>query len=135
MARKMNTFPIASVVLIAVAVATAGCESRPTGVIQLPVAPAREQTAFIAPPPSNGSPPVATNECRQGRGSYRLGAGDKIRVVVLQDSEFSGDYEVNGMGAISVRVLGPIQVVGSRVSLAMALSNSKSCSRSILSFS
>jgi len=30
----------------------------------------------------------------------------------LQDSEFSGDYEVNGMGAISVRVLGPIQVVG-----------------------
>ena len=111
LARRMNLFPIASAVLIA-AVATAGCESRPTGITQLPVAPSREQTALMAPPPSNGPPPVATNECRQGRGSYRLGAGDKIRVVVMQDTEFSGDYEVNGTGSISVRVLGPIQVVG-----------------------
>jgi protein involved in polysaccharide export with SLBB domain len=111
LARKMNALPIASAVLIA-AVALAGCESRTTGITQLPVAPSREQTAFAAAPPSNGPPPVATNECRQGRGSYRLGAGDKIRVIVLQDTEFSGDYEVNGMGAISVRVLGPIQVVG-----------------------
>jgi len=30
----------------------------------------------------------------------------------MQDTEFSGDYEVNGTGSISVRVLGPIQVVG-----------------------
>ena len=118
--RKMNTLPIAlrrspklakALAALVVAVAAAGCD-HPTGITQLPVAPNREQTAFAAAPPSNGPPPVATNECRQGRGSYRLGAGDKIRVVVLQDSEFSGDYEVNGMGAISVRVLGPIQVVG-----------------------
>jgi protein involved in polysaccharide export with SLBB domain len=111
LARMMNSFPIASTVLIA-AMATAGCEGRPTGITQLPVAPNREQVAFAAPPPANGPPPVATNECRQGRGNYRLGAGDKIRVIVLQDTEFSGDYEVNGTGAISVRVLGPIQVVG-----------------------
>jgi protein involved in polysaccharide export with SLBB domain len=109
--RKINSFPIASAVLIA-AMATAGCEGRPTGITQLPVAPNREQVAFAAPPPSNGPPPMATNECRQGRGNYRLGAGDKIRVIAMQDTEFSGDYEVNGMGAISVRVLGPIQVVG-----------------------
>jgi len=118
--RKMNTLPIAlrrspklakALAALVVTVAAAGCD-HPTGITQLPVAPNREQTAFAAAPPSNGPPPVATNECRQGRGSYRLGAGDKIRVVVLQDSEFSGDYEVNGMGAISVRVLGPIQVVG-----------------------
>src|SRR5690349_2171067 len=51
LARSMNLFPIASAVLIA-AVATAGCESRPTGITQLPVAPSREQTAFMAPPPS-----------------------------------------------------------------------------------
>jgi protein involved in polysaccharide export with SLBB domain len=110
-ARKINSFPIASAVLIA-AMAMAGCEGRPTGITQLPVAPNREQVTFAAPPPSNGPPPMATNECRQGRGNYRLGAGDKIRVIVPQDPEFSGDYEVNGMGAISVRLLGPIQVVG-----------------------
>jgi protein involved in polysaccharide export with SLBB domain len=101
----------ASAALVAV-VTTAGCGTTTTGVTQLPVPPNREQTAFTAAPPSNGPPTVATNECKQGRGNYRLGAGDKIRVVVLQDSEFSGDYEVNATGAISVRVLGPIQVVG-----------------------
>jgi polysaccharide export outer membrane protein len=45
-------------------------------------------------------------------GDYRLGAGDKIRVVVLQDTEFSGDYEVNATGGISARMLGPVQVAG-----------------------
>jgi protein involved in polysaccharide export with SLBB domain len=101
----------ASAAFVAV-VTTAGCGTTTTGVTQLPVPPNREQTAFTAAPPSNGPPIGATNECKQGRGNYRLGAGDKIRVVVLQDSEFSGDYEVNATGAISVRVLGPIQVVG-----------------------
>ena len=119
--RKMNSLPIAprfstklakaSAAFVAV-VTTAGCGTTTTGVTQLPVPPNREQTAFTAAPPSNGPPAIATNECKQGRGNYRLGAGDKIRVVVLQDSEFSGDYEVNATGAISVRVLGPIQVVG-----------------------
>jgi len=107
----MSTLSTASVALVAL-VATAGCGSSNTGVIQLPVPPAREQTAFTSAPPSNGPPPVTTSECKQGRGNYRLGAGDKIRVIVLQDTEFSGDYEVNGMGSISVRVLGPMQVAG-----------------------
>jgi protein involved in polysaccharide export with SLBB domain len=101
----------ASAAFVAV-IAAAGCGGPNTGVTQLPVPPNREQTAFTATPPSNGPPAVATNECKQSRGNYRLGAGDKIRVVVLQDAEFSGDYEVNATGAISVRVLGPIQVVG-----------------------
>jgi polysaccharide export outer membrane protein len=119
--RKMNSLPIAplfstklakvSAAFVAV-VTAAGCGTTTTGVTQLPVPPNREQTAFMSAPPSNGPPTIATNECKQGRGNYRLGAGDKIRVIVLQDSEFSGDYEVNATGAISVRVLGPIQVVG-----------------------
>ena len=102
---------VSSVALLAL-MAITGCDTRTTGVTQLPVPPNRELTAFSAPPPANGPPMVATNECKQGRGNYRLGAGDKIRVIVLQDTEFSGDYEVNATGAISVRVLGPIQVVG-----------------------
>ena len=97
---------------VGLAISSAGCDSRTTGIAQLPVPPNREQTTFAAAPPSNGPPPVATSECKQGRGSYRLGAGDKVRVIVLQDTEFSGDYEVSGTGSISVRVLGPMQVVG-----------------------
>lgn len=118
---NLNTLPVAprilsklaraSAAFIAIA-ATVGCESRTTGITQLPVPPSREQTAFASAPPLNGPPAVMNNECRQGRGSYRLGVGDKIRVIALQDTEFSGDYEVTGTGSISPRAVGPIQVSG-----------------------
>lgn len=88
------------------------CGHRTTGVTQLPLPPDRDVTAFTSPPPKNGPPVQPNNDCKSGQGNYRLGAGDKIRVVVLQDTEFSGDYEVNATGGISARVLGPIQVVG-----------------------
>lgn len=37
---------------------------------------------------------------------YKLGAGDKVRAVVLADPEFSGEYEVDASGNISVRMIG-----------------------------
>lgn len=43
---------------------------------------------------------------------YKLGPGDKVRVVVLADPEFSGEYEVDASGNISVRMLGRMSVVG-----------------------
>jgi polysaccharide export outer membrane protein len=109
--RLLSKAARASVALAAI-FATVGCDSRTTGLIQLPVPPSREQAAFAASPPLNGPPAMMNNECRQGRGSYRLGVGDKIRVIALQDTEFSGDYEVTGTGSISVRAVGPVQVVG-----------------------
>ncbi len=75
----------ASAAFVAV-VATVGCETRTTGVTQLPVPPNREQMAFTSAAPFNGPPAIATNECKQGRGNYRLGSGDKIRVIVLLSS-------------------------------------------------
>jgi protein involved in polysaccharide export with SLBB domain len=43
---------------------------------------------------------------------YKLGAGDKIRVVVLADPEFSGEYEVDATGNISARMVGRLSVIG-----------------------
>lgn len=43
---------------------------------------------------------------------YKLGPGDKIRVAVLADPEFSGEYEVDTAGAISVRMIGRMSVTG-----------------------
>lgn len=43
---------------------------------------------------------------------YKLGPGDKIRVVVLADPEFSGEYEVDATGNIAVRMLGRMSVLG-----------------------
>jgi polysaccharide export outer membrane protein len=93
----------------------AACDSRTTGVWQLPAPPNRDVTSFNQNPPITGPAIGQTNDCKRADAGYRLGAGDKIRVVVLQDTEFSGDYEVNASGGISVRMLGPVQVVGKTV--------------------
>lgn len=104
-------WPAAAIAVTAI-VAVAGCGTRTTGVTQLPVPPDREAPNFTSPPPVNGPTFQSNAECKSGKGNYRLGAGDKVRVVVLQDTEFSGDYEVNASGGIAARMLGPIQVTG-----------------------
>jgi protein involved in polysaccharide export with SLBB domain len=43
---------------------------------------------------------------------YRVAPGDRIRVVVLSDSELSGEYEIDSAGMISPRMAGRVQVVG-----------------------
>ncbi len=45
-------------------------------------------------------------------GSYRLGAGDKVRVIVFGEDQLSGEFEVSGAGALAMPLLGEIQVVG-----------------------
>ncbi len=45
-------------------------------------------------------------------GEYRVAPGDKIRVVVLSDTELSGDYEVDSTGVIAPRMAGRVSVVG-----------------------
>jgi protein involved in polysaccharide export with SLBB domain len=90
----------------------AACDTRTTGVFQLPTPPSRDVASFTQSPPVTGPTLAGTNDCKQGSPGYRLGSGDRIRVIVLQDTEFSGDYEINAAGGISARMLGPIQVVG-----------------------
>ena len=43
---------------------------------------------------------------------YRVAPGDSIRVVVLSDTELSGEYEINSAGMISPRMAARVQVVG-----------------------
>lgn len=43
---------------------------------------------------------------------YRLGPGDKVRVVVLSDAELSGEYQVDGAGMISPRMVSRFSVTG-----------------------
>jgi polysaccharide export outer membrane protein len=47
---------------------------------------------------------------------YKLGAGDKLKVVVFGEEDASGEYEVDATGAISARLLGRIQVKGMTMS-------------------
>ena len=109
---KRRKFPVSVVVVLAM-VGLAACGDRTTGVTQLPVPPARDVVAFTSAPPANGPPDAPTNDCKKGGGgAYRLGAGDKIRVIVPADPDISSDYEVNSSGGITARRLGPVPVVG-----------------------
>jgi len=111
--RLLSARPVLGLLAVAALLAAAACDSRTTGVWQLPAPPQREVSSFAnQTPPINGPTIGQTSDCKKAGSGYRLGAGDKIRVVVLQDTEFSGDYEVNASGGISVRMLGPVQVVG-----------------------
>ena len=55
-------------------------------------------------------PSQATQTIRMGE--YRVAPGDKLRVVVLSDTELSGDYEVDSTGVISPRMATRVSVVG-----------------------
>lgn len=111
-ALKRSNLALSAVVVVAL-VGVAACNSTTTGVTQLPVPPSRDVVAFTSAPPANGPPDAPINDCKKGGGgTYRLGAGDKIRVIVPADPDISSDYEVNSSGAITARRLGPVPVVG-----------------------
>ena len=106
---RIFTSPVIAIVAL---LGLTACGDRTTGVTQLPVPPTRDVVAFTTAPPANGPPDAPTNDCKKGGGTYRLGAGDKIRVIVPADPDISSDYEVNSAGAITARRLGPVPVVG-----------------------
>jgi protein involved in polysaccharide export with SLBB domain len=111
-----KSLAVSAFVLVAM-LGIAGCTGSTTGVTQLPVPPAREVVGFTGAPPANGPPDSPTNDCKKGgSGPYRVGAGDKIRVIVPSDPDISSDYEVNSAGAITARRLGAVPVVGLSVS-------------------
>jgi protein involved in polysaccharide export with SLBB domain len=43
---------------------------------------------------------------------YRLGTGDEIKVTVFGEADLSGPFVVDGQGAITMSLIGPIEVRG-----------------------
>jgi polysaccharide export outer membrane protein len=61
-------------------------------------------------------PPISSGE-RYAEGAasddiYKLGAGDKIRVIVYNEPQLSGDFSVSSDGEISLPLIGNVQVGG-----------------------
>ena len=44
--------------------------------------------------------------------SYRLGTGDEIKVTVFGEADLSGPFVVDGQGAITMSLIGQVQVRG-----------------------
>jgi len=47
--------------------------------------------------------------------SYILGPGDRVRVIVFDEKDLSGDFDIDGRGQISVPLIGEIQAGGGTV--------------------
>jgi polysaccharide export outer membrane protein len=98
-ARLGRAFRSFLALLIGVVVATslAACDSSP------PAAPA---------PGPGAAPSTLTNV---GGLEYRLGVGDKVKVVVLGQSDLGGELEVDAGGKIVVALIGEVAAAGRSV--------------------
>ena len=47
--------------------------------------------------------------------AYTLGSGDRVRVTVFGEEELSGEFEVDGLGAISLPLIREVQAGGLRL--------------------
>lgn len=63
-----------------------------------------------------GPPPISTGERYVASVAfdeqYELGAGDKIRLVVFNEPQLSGEFSVGANGEISLPLIGNVQVAG-----------------------
>ena len=50
------------------------------------------------------------------RPEYSLGAGDKLKIVVFGHEDLSGQFEVDGTGAVSLPLVGTVRVGGKTIS-------------------
>ena len=58
------------------------------------------------------APPLPASEYGQANQPYTLGVGDKLRVNVYREPELSGEFSVNGTGAITMPLVGTVRARG-----------------------
>lgn len=63
------------------------------------------------PPPLPASS-IAGPSLGSVESTYRVGAGDQIRVTVYGEDDLSGEYTLDGAGAVSMPLLGQVQLAG-----------------------
>ncbi|NHK29482.1 polysaccharide export protein [Parvularcula flava] len=69
--------------------------------------------------PATAQPAVAAQDIgASDHGSlddYRLGSGDKLRVIVFEEEGLSGEFQVDGSGLVSMPLVGEIRAAGQTV--------------------
>jgi polysaccharide export outer membrane protein len=53
--------------------------------------------------------------------AYKLGTGDKVHVIIFNEPDLSGDFDVNDRGLIALPLIGNIEVQGKTLSEVQAL--------------
>ncbi|MEO0031227.1 MAG: hypothetical protein RIS94_985 [Pseudomonadota bacterium] len=58
------------------------------------------------------APPLSATEVARGLESYRLGAGDKLRITVYNEPALTGEYNVTSAGAVAFPLIGTVDAAG-----------------------
>jgi polysaccharide export outer membrane protein len=74
------------------------------------LAPAAAVAQTPPAPPANGAVDVATGDAEPL--AYRLGAGDKVRIIVFGEASLTGEFVVSGTGTVSLPLVGEIPAKG-----------------------
>lgn len=64
---------------------------------------------------ANELEPVAEAAALSAPSEYRLGPGDKLRVIVFDEAELTGDFSVSGAGIASLPLIGDVPAAGRSV--------------------
>lgn len=72
-------------------------------------------TVQTAPVTTIASEPQANLEPFDGVTGYRLGAGDKMRIIVFGEPDLSGEFFVDDAGSVDLPLIGDVQAGGSTV--------------------
>lgn len=79
------------------------------GIVTLAAALAMAAPAWAQQPANSAAVPQPTRADQElFEQTYRLGAGDVIRVAVFNEAELSGDFQIDGRGTISLPLIGEV---------------------------
>ena len=59
-----------------------------------------------------GAPPISSADVAVGLESYRLGAGDRVRVTVFNEPSLTGEYNITPGGALAFPLIGMVNAGG-----------------------
>jgi len=80
-----------------------------------PTIPVPPPARVMTPPPPVAAAMPSTVALSGGDNvvySYRLGAGDKVKVTIFGEPDLSGTYSISGEGKVSAPLVGDIQAAG-----------------------
>ena len=80
-----------------------------------PTIPVPPPARVMTPPPPVAAAMPSTVSLSGGDNvvySYRLGAGDKVKVTIFGEPDLSGTYSISGEGKVSAPLVGDIQAAG-----------------------
>jgi protein involved in polysaccharide export with SLBB domain len=77
-----------------------------------PVAPVGAAAAAPGDSAAASAAPAAGQGARTTAESYRLDAGDKVRITVFNETNLSGEFEIDGKGSLAYPLVGTIEAQG-----------------------